>query len=211
MEATITSRILAHKSHKTIFFSLQSQIVEQKLPSFHHPSLTPTNNTMVRDLPSSHLHIASCFEDGEDSNSEIMMKRPLIVATQSSDASSLEAEEQQTRLKGKEKGLVREAFLIGSAITCVLQVMCVAICYAIYFLFGYLVGFWWSRWIIVNYLHIGITVLSMPSWRMIVVVHIALFVILTKCFHWGHHYVAGEEEEEEEEEEDDPFFASMFV
>jgi hypothetical protein len=38
------------------FFSQQSQVVEQKLPSFHHPLLAlPTNNaTMVQDVASSH-------------------------------------------------------------------------------------------------------------------------------------------------------------
>jgi hypothetical protein len=233
---------------------------------------------MVRDTASSqHLHIVSCFDYGEDRNSEIMMKRPLIITTQSTDASSLEAEEQQNRLKDKEEGLVWQAFLIGSAITSVLQVMYFAIsstifkiwgqpgywilvalsqvpvailigiwftffysrsksgslCYCmrckqldqnvldtlpsglnsirpvveVSFLFGCLVGSWMARWIIVNYLHIGITVLSIPSW-ITVVVHIVLFVILTKFFHWWHHYMAGEEAEEEEE--DDSFFVSMY-
>jgi hypothetical protein len=235
---------------------------------------------MARDLASSqHLHFASCYEDGEDSNSGIMMKRPLIVTTQSSDACSLEAEEQHTRLKGKETGLVREAFLIGSAISCVLQVMCFAICYTIfkiwgqpywilvalsqgsplligiwftffysrsksgslccmrrkkldqnvdalpaglnsirparmvlvveiYFLFGCLVGSWWARWIISNYLHLDITFLSMPSWWMAVVVHVVVFVILRTYFHWAHHHRGGEEEEDEEE--DNSFFVSMY-
>jgi hypothetical protein len=224
--------------------------------------------------------VGKLVKDGEDSNSETMMKRPLIVTAQSSDASFLEAEEQHTRLKGKEKGLVREAFLIGSAISCALQVMCFAICHAIfkiwgqpcwtlvalsqgsvailigiwftffysrsksgslccmrrkkldqnvdalpaglnsikparmvlvveiYFLFGCLVGSWWARWIISNCLHIDITVLSMPSWWMAVVVHVAVFVILRTHFHWGHHHRGGEKEEDEEE--DDSLFVSMF-
>jgi hypothetical protein len=81
---------------------------------------------------SSDLHIASCYEDGEDSNSDKIMKRPLIIATQSSSASSsLEAEEQQTRLEGK-VGLVWQAFLRGSAVGFVLQFLIFATCYTIF-------------------------------------------------------------------------------
>jgi hypothetical protein len=116
--------MLTHKTHKIIFVQQQSQVIEQNLPSFHHPLLVlPINNTtMVRDIASSHLHIASCYEDSEDSKSE-MMKRPLITTTQSSDE-SLEADEGQTRLEQAkqqdkaplppDKGLLCQAFLLGS-------------------------------------------------------------------------------------------------
>jgi hypothetical protein len=84
---------------------------------FHPPSLArpaTSNAVMVQHAASSHLHVVSCHDGSKDSSSELM-KRPLIAtAPQSGDASSLEAEEQQTRLKGKE-GLVCQAFLLGSA------------------------------------------------------------------------------------------------
>jgi hypothetical protein len=53
---------------------------------------------MVQDAASSHLHIVSCYEDGEDdSNSEIIMKSPLIITT-------LEAEEQTLLENDKQHG-----------------------------------------------------------------------------------------------------------
>jgi hypothetical protein len=68
------------------------------LPSFHHRLLAPPKNTMVQDAASSHLHIVSCYEDGEDdSNSEIIMKSPLIITT-------LEAEEQTLLENDKQHG-----------------------------------------------------------------------------------------------------------
>jgi hypothetical protein len=86
---------------------------------------------MVRDTASSHLHIASSYEDSEDDSSEIM-KRPLITATWSSNA-SLEAEEQTRLEKDKQQGklLARRAFLLGCALGFVLQVMAFATCYTI--------------------------------------------------------------------------------
>jgi hypothetical protein len=81
---------------------------------------------MVRDIESSHLHIASCYEDIADSNSE-MMKHPLITATQSSDE-SLAADEQtrSEQAKQQDKGLVCQAFLLGSAFGFLFQVMSLA-------------------------------------------------------------------------------------
>jgi hypothetical protein len=95
---------------------------------------------MVRDTAaSSHLHIASCYEDSEASSIEIMMKRPLITTTRSSNT-SLEAEEEQTRLqtdnKQQGKGLAWQAFLIGSAFGCALQVVGSATWYTIFKIWG---------------------------------------------------------------------------
>jgi hypothetical protein len=93
---------------------------------------------MVRDTAcSSHLHIVSCYDGIEDSSTAELMKRPLITATQSRiDASSLEAEQQQQiRLKGKE-GPVWQAFFLGSAIGCALQVIVFATCFTIFKIWG---------------------------------------------------------------------------
>jgi hypothetical protein len=95
---------------------------------------------MVQDTTSSshrHLHIASCYDGIEDSSSAELMKSPLIptASTLSIDVSSLEAKEQQTRLKGKEVP-AWQAFLLGSAIGGVLQVMVFATCYTIFKIWG---------------------------------------------------------------------------
>ncbi len=65
------------------------------------------------------------MEDGEDSNSGTMMNRPLIAATQSSDASSLEADEQTRQENDKEqgKGLLWQAFLPGIGIGSAQQII----------------------------------------------------------------------------------------
>ena len=89
---------------------------------------------MVRDTTSSHLHIASCYEESEDSSIK-KLKRSLTTTTRSSNSSALEAEEQTTRLekdKRQGKGLAWKAFLRGSAIGFVLQFMIFTTCYTIF-------------------------------------------------------------------------------
>jgi hypothetical protein len=89
---------------------------------------------MVRDTASSHLHIASCYDDSEDSHSE-MLKRPLISTTRSSN-DSLEAEDDKQD-KQQDKGLVCcQAFLLGSAIGFLLEVMGFATWYIIFNVWG---------------------------------------------------------------------------
>jgi hypothetical protein len=89
---------------------------------------TDKQKKIVQDAASSHLHIASCYEDSEeDSNSE-MTKYRLITTTRSSDE-SLEAEEQ-------DKGLVCQSFCLGSAIGFLLQSMSFATWYTIFNVWG---------------------------------------------------------------------------
>jgi hypothetical protein len=87
---------------------------------------------MVRDTSSSRLQpIASCYKDSGES-----MKRPLITTTLSSGNASLEAEEQTRLEQQSSKHLVWQAFLLGSAIGFVLQVVVFATCYTIFKIWG---------------------------------------------------------------------------
>jgi hypothetical protein len=96
---------------------------------------------MVRDTSSSHLQRIAppCYKYSDEDNSRSeSMKRPLITTTLSStsNASFLETEEQTSRLEQQSKHLVWQAFLLGSAIGCVLHVVVFATCYTIFKIWG---------------------------------------------------------------------------
>ena len=73
---------------------------------------------------SSHLHIASCYKNSEDSSTGIMMRPLITTTTPNNNVSKLDAEE-QTRLEQvkqhRSKGLVWNAFLLGSVLGAVLR------------------------------------------------------------------------------------------
>jgi hypothetical protein len=142
------------------FLSAAEVIEEQHLPPFHHPLLSPTNNNMVRDTASSHLHIVSCYEDSSEDSSIEIMKRPLITSTTPRSNNVFLKAEEQTRLENEKehggKGLVWKVFLLGCVSGSALQVVVFATCHGMFKMWG--AGCPMSHWTLVLLSQVSVSV-----------------------------------------------------